>query len=54
VRVRFAPARAGEVRRSCLDPSRAARRLGWRPRRSLPEGLDETLASTVAAYSLAQ
>jgi len=32
----------GEVRRSALDPSRAARVLGWRPRLPLAEGLART------------
>jgi UDP-glucose 4-epimerase len=39
------PARLGEVERSCLDPARAAARLGWRPRTGLAEGLERTLAS---------
>ena len=37
-----APARLGELQRSCLDPSRAAAVLGWRARTSLPEGLQAT------------
>jgi len=37
-----APARPGEQRRSCLDPARAARDLGWRPSVSLDEGLART------------
>ena len=37
--VLHAPARAGDVRRSCLDAARAARDLGWRPAVSLDEGL---------------
>jgi len=40
----FAPARLGELRRSVLDPSLAERELGWRPRRSLAEGLEKTWA----------
>jgi len=40
--VRHAPARAGEILRSCLDVSKAARELGWRPRVSLTEGLAST------------
>jgi UDP-glucose 4-epimerase len=36
--------RAGEVRRSCLDASRAAELLGWRARVDLREGLRRTLA----------
>jgi UDP-glucose 4-epimerase len=39
----FAPPRAGELQRSVLDPSRAVE-LGWRPERSLEEGLEETWA----------
>ena len=37
------PAKPGEQRRSCLDPSRAAARLGWRPRFSLDAGLETTV-----------
>jgi UDP-glucose 4-epimerase len=49
LRTRFAPERAGEVRRSCLDPSVAAQRLGWRARTPLATGLRRTLAETAAA-----
>ena len=38
----FAPPRLGELQRSVLDPSLAARVLGWRPERSLAEGLANT------------
>ena len=38
----FAPARLGELQRSVLDPSLAARELGWRPERSLADGLTAT------------
>ena len=38
------PAKPGEQRRSCLDASLAATRLGWRPRFSLDAGLDATVA----------
>jgi UDP-glucose 4-epimerase len=41
---RFAPARAGEVRRSCLDVERARRELGWRARTELRDGLRRILA----------
>jgi UDP-glucose 4-epimerase len=41
---RSAPPRPGELFRSVLDISRAADRLGWRPRVSLDEGLRRTLA----------
>jgi UDP-glucose 4-epimerase len=39
----FAPARPGEVRRSCLDPRRADRLLGWRARTALSHGLELTM-----------
>jgi UDP-glucose 4-epimerase len=32
------PARAGELRRSCLDPSRAAIHLGWKPWTTIDKG----------------
>jgi UDP-glucose 4-epimerase len=35
----FAPARPGDLRRSVLDASLAAERLGWRPETSLAAGL---------------
>jgi len=38
----FAPARLGELQRSVLDPSLAASELGWKPERSLAEGLAAT------------
>jgi UDP-glucose 4-epimerase len=38
----FAPPRLGELQRSVLDPSLAARELGWRPARPLADGLAET------------
>ncbi len=40
----FAPAREGEVRRSCIDSSRAAIELGWMPQVELREGLTRLLA----------
>jgi len=44
----FAPARPGELQRSVLDPGRAVDELGWRPERSLEEGLRETWESFTA------
>jgi UDP-glucose 4-epimerase len=41
---RFAPARPGEVRRSCLDVSRARQELGWAPEQELRGGLRRILA----------
>jgi UDP-glucose 4-epimerase len=37
------PARPGEVFRSCLDPRRAARELGWTAKTDLATGLERTL-----------
>jgi UDP-glucose 4-epimerase len=34
------PGRAGEISRSCLDPTAALKSLGWRARVSLAEGLE--------------
>ena len=41
----FAPARAGEIQRSCLDVSRAKRDLHWEPQVQLRDGLRRVLAS---------
>lgn len=38
-----APARPGELARSCLDPARAALHLGWEPWTDLPTGVAEVL-----------
>jgi UDP-glucose 4-epimerase len=40
---RYEPPRPGELRRSALDPGRAAIHLGWKPWTSLEEGLARTL-----------
>ena len=40
----FAPERPGEVRRSCLDVSRAHRELGWEAEVELTDGLRRILA----------
>jgi UDP-glucose 4-epimerase len=40
-----APPRAGEMLRSCLDPARAARELGWHAATGLREGLGATYES---------
>ncbi len=37
------PAKPGEQLRSCVDSSKAARLLGWRPQIDLDAGLEETL-----------
>src|SRR4051795_1490133 len=44
-----APARVGEVERSCLDPARAASVLGWRAETGLRDGLARTLDWVAAA-----
>jgi len=41
---RFAPSRAGDVRASSADASRARQALGWSPAHPLARGLAETLA----------
>jgi UDP-glucose 4-epimerase len=41
----FAPPRTGEVQRISINPARAERELGWRPKMSLAEGLRVTLDS---------
>jgi UDP-glucose 4-epimerase len=51
VETRLAPARTGEVARSCLDVRRAADLLGWQPEVTLAEGLDRTLAAVRATVS---
>jgi UDP-glucose 4-epimerase len=39
------PEIAGELRRNCVDASRAKRELGWAPRYGLSEGLRQTASS---------
>jgi UDP-glucose 4-epimerase len=39
-----APERRGEVRRSCLDPRRAADAIDWRPTTTFEEGIERTRA----------
>jgi UDP-glucose 4-epimerase len=51
VEARFAPARKGEVARSCLDVSRAAELLGWRAEVTLADGLERTLAAARATVA---
>jgi nucleoside-diphosphate-sugar epimerase len=43
-RPRFEPARAGDVRHSLADVTKARRLLGYRPRIGLDEGLETTMA----------
>ena len=49
----LAPLRTGELERSCLDASRAARELGWRAEVELESGLASTYAALVAEFEAA-
>lgn len=49
-KARHAPARAGDVRHSLADVTRARRLLGYRPRWGLDEGLEKTLEWYREAY----
>jgi UDP-glucose 4-epimerase len=44
----FAAPRLGEVKRSVIDPARAAAELGWRAATPFPEALERTLAAVSA------
>jgi UDP-glucose 4-epimerase len=50
VKPELAPLREGELERSCMDPSRARRELGWRARISLPTGLQETYHALIEEF----
>jgi UDP-glucose 4-epimerase len=45
------PERPGDIRRSALDPDRAAIHLGWKPWTTLPEGLARVLEFERGKYS---
>lgn len=45
-----APPRPGDLRRSVLDPGRAARELGWRPQHDLEGGLRATWAWATGSH----
>jgi UDP-glucose 4-epimerase len=45
----FEPERPGEVRRSCLDVSRARRELHWEPQVQLRDGLRTILRGLATA-----
>jgi UDP-glucose 4-epimerase len=51
VAVEYAPRRHGEIERSCLDPSRARRMLGWRARTRLEDGLARLQPPVPVGYS---
>ena len=44
----FAPARQGELQRSCLDPAKATQLYGWHAEMPLADGLQATLASVAS------
>jgi UDP-glucose 4-epimerase len=46
----FVPLREGELQRSCMDPSRARRELGWKAQISLGQGLAETYRALLEEF----
>ncbi|MHB1809011.1 MAG: NAD-dependent epimerase/dehydratase family protein [Solirubrobacteraceae bacterium] len=50
----LADLRPGELKRSCLDASRAQRELGWRPEVPIAEGLRLTYEALVQEFERAQ
>lgn len=51
VQPQLAPLRAGELERSCLDPSHAQQRLAWRAAIALEEGVPATYRELIAQFS---
>ncbi|MGO9763495.1 MAG: NAD-dependent epimerase/dehydratase family protein [Solirubrobacteraceae bacterium] len=51
VRPELAPLRTGELARSCMDPSRALRELGWKAQISLAQGLRDTYDALIDEFS---
>jgi UDP-glucose 4-epimerase len=47
---RLSDLRPGELRRSCLDTSRAERELGWRAEIAIEEGLERTYRALIAEF----
>jgi len=47
----LAPLRVGELERSCMDPSRARRELGWEAQISLERGLRETYQALIDEFT---
>ena len=50
----LAPLREGELERSCMDPSRARRELGWEAQVPLEQGLLDTYKALVDEFKRAQ
>jgi UDP-glucose 4-epimerase len=48
---KLAPLRPGELERSCLDPERAVRELGWQPEIELAAGLRSTYCDFAADFA---
>ena len=44
----FAPARTGEIQRSCLDARQASQVLGWTPATAVEDGLPRTYVDCTA------
>ncbi|MBA4321013.1 MAG: UDP-glucose 4-epimerase [Flavobacterium sp.] len=43
IQPKYAPAKTGEQRRSCLDYSKIKKDFGWQPKYNLEEGLEKTI-----------
>jgi UDP-glucose 4-epimerase len=50
LRPELAALRDGELERSCMDPAKALRELGWRAGVALSEGLRETYGALVDEF----
>jgi UDP-glucose 4-epimerase len=50
VEPKLEPLRTGELQRSCMDPERARRELGWTPTIELTEGLRSTYAALAGDF----
>jgi UDP-glucose 4-epimerase len=53
IEAQLAPLRAGELERSCPDPSRAAQELGWRAEITLADGLRDTYRAMAESFEAA-
>ncbi len=50
VEPQLAPLRAGELERSCMNPARARRELGWEARVGIEDGLRDTYTALIAEF----